>query len=943
MVQHVSAKWSLVLLGILMVTGLSATASADISEPKWKRHVPAAAEGENVAVYLSNGDNEIFFNSLPIDSPKVIDELLDVLKNAHGLKRIYWRAPQIDQIIYQGQPRYNSAHHGPWMKWLEHLFGELGTGDHMVRAARERGMEVWGVASLFDHGAQAYVEYPNKGMGPFPTENFIRIEHPEWIPVDRAGITRMPGPICFAYPEARKALVDMYVELVRDKGYTGLSFHTYVENQGPRFDDEFGFNEPIVEEYRKRYGVDIRAEPYDKQKLAELRGEYLTQFFRELSAAFKPMGVKLSVMLDAKTPGNPQYWLAYPNLMLSGRIHIDWRTYAHEGLVDELFVYFNGDPFPTLRQVMKEVKNKGFSFATLSSGGFPAAHKDLEKRGVWRTIAGEYEELEFGYHENQPVTAMEGDDFIAKLSVLAQMGAGTLEADMPRILTALKDESVLVRRRALRLLRTVGERSPEKITPNVIDAIVVALDDEENIVRCTAVNTLSSVGDSSVIPTLFDAIGRHGNPMMQLIAAAPLATLPAERTADLMVGLKHDAPHARIIAIKMASGGMARPETWPLISASTEHENWLVRWNAARALEFIGATDATDRLFALLDDPHPTVRNIAVRNLSYRLRSETMWVGGWHARTIDKLKSMFAKYGQDSTMEDREWAWRAIGLALLRMGPRGKQILEQYQRDTSDPVLAHRAWHALNVVENDNNVVIITEEEAEAQYQRHPSKSGNAESASEAPAEPKWMPYLQENFDALDDQQAAGHEFGNPLTHSGLWRKVNVVKADGANGQCLRVVAGNGIESVAEALRLDFRISEGQLKADFLVQREQPESQLILWLTSSNQWEGNVRIEVGPEGVAGYDADGRRVATELAAEPGVWYHLEIRADLDKRTVSLYHHDGDKVVPLASDIAMPSQLQYDEYNMCVLLPGGPDGAGSLIDSLNYQVTNPFAAK
>lgn len=717
--QSKIGKLACILLAAVMGSSVI-SASAGPIIPEWKRVVPPAAEGENVAVYFSNGDNEILFNEPPIDSPEAIDEVLDVLKKAYGVKRIYWRAPQVDQILYKGVFREEAAHHGPWGKWMNHLFADLKTGDYMISAAKARGMEVWGVAALFDHGSQAYVEYPTKGYGPFFFESAIRLKYPEAIPVDRAGIRRMSGPICFAYPEARKELVRLYTDLVRDKGYDGLSFQTYVENQGTRFDDEYGFNEPIVVEFKKRYGVDIRTEPYDREKLAELRGEYLTQFFRELREAMRPLNVKISVMLDAKTPDLPQYWLAFRDILLSGRITVDWRAYAREDLVDELFVYFNGDPMPLVRQAMKELGDTEVDFATLSSSGFPASFHDLRDAGVWRTVSGQMEDMEYGYHEPQPVSALDGDDFVAKLSVLSQMGANTTELDIKRVIAATSDESLLVRRQALRLLLTIGQSQRQLITPDVINAVIARLDDPQNIVRCTAVHTLGSIGDSSAMPDLYDAVGRHANPMMLILPPGPLATLPDERTDDVILGLRHPAASARIFAMS-ALNGRIRPAAWPALIESETHSEWMVRWNVARALENVLTPEALACLSRMVDDSHPVVRSMAVRNLSLRLKGNGRDLSEPSLAFVKKLDGMFAQYGEGSTRPDAEWGWRTIGEALDRFGPAGREVLERYLQQDDDKVLADRAWNVIYVRQDDHKPVIITLEEAEAGYQMHPS------------------------------------------------------------------------------------------------------------------------------------------------------------------------------------------------------------------------------
>ena len=44
----------------------------------------------------------------------------------------------------------------------------------------------------------------------------------------------------------------------------------------------------MVEEYRRRFGVDIRHEPFDFRKWYEILGEGLTQFVREACLALGP-------------------------------------------------------------------------------------------------------------------------------------------------------------------------------------------------------------------------------------------------------------------------------------------------------------------------------------------------------------------------------------------------------------------------------------------------------------------------------------------------------------------------------------------------------------------------------------------------------------------------------------------------------------------------------
>src|SRR3954468_22854607 len=96
------------------------------------------------------------------------------------------------------------------------------------QAAHARRMEIWGVGTLWDWGGPA--DTPTFGDYPFPFESKLKLEHPEWAPVDRSGALRQGGPIELAYPEARRALIDLTVQQTVKAGYDGIVFLTYVEN-----------------------------------------------------------------------------------------------------------------------------------------------------------------------------------------------------------------------------------------------------------------------------------------------------------------------------------------------------------------------------------------------------------------------------------------------------------------------------------------------------------------------------------------------------------------------------------------------------------------------------------------------------------------------------------------------------------------------------------------
>lgn len=683
-----------------------------------KRTLAPARDGENLGVLVSTGDNSLVFTSMPVDSPAAIEESLDVFSKVFRAKRLYWRDPQIEQLVYHSKIREQSFFWGGQeARWEDDRL--RGTGQHAIKAAKARGLEIWGYAALFDHQGSADT-YSMKGWGPFVYEGNVRLRFPEAIPVDRAGLRRMPGPVSFAYPEARKFLVDLYAGLVKDRGYDGLTFHCYIENFDIRFEDEFGFNEPIRQEFKKRHGVDIRTQPYDREALADLRGEYLTQFFRELRAAFKPLKVKIGIFLSAKHPDLPQRWNGNRELTQQ-RVRVDWPRYVDEKLVDDFLVYNDGGPvYETLRKVRDRIGDQPITVGAPGSQPWPRQHRELlARRGVYRVMSADYGEELYGYFDKQPVSALDSKDLLAKLSVLYQMAAGMTPPDRDRILAATRDKSILVRRQALWLIAFLGQAKPGSVTPDVIAAIEARLNDPENFVRATALNTLALVGGPESTDKLYQMLAKHGNPMTFLTAQVPLGSWAATRNPELRRGLEHPSQMVRWHVLRVLSSGRMHPELVQAVIANAGHKEASIRWGAASALMGSAAPEALDCLGRLLDDPHPTVRSMAALNLSAHLAGKQDT--DRYKQVLGKLRQMFGAYGQGSQAADADWGWRPVGESLLRLGPQGKTVLEDFMAQKEDAQLADLAWRVLYVRLTGYKARLITREEAKAGYRAYPA------------------------------------------------------------------------------------------------------------------------------------------------------------------------------------------------------------------------------
>jgi len=208
-----------------------------------------------------------------------------------------------------------------------------------VEVAHRLGMKFYAWVTIYNEGAPAgaYREY---GVPPvpltypwgtiqeaeFPFESRFVHEHPEYQLVDRTGKRRHYGVLEWAYPEARGYWVQE-IQLILDRyAVDGIHVSTRTEGPSPEHADQFGFNPPIVEEYRRRHGVDILREDFDVEQWRALRGEYLTRLLREISGVVHARGKQLSL---GTSQGD---YIGFP----LGNMKLEWRNWIEKKIVDRL-------------------------------------------------------------------------------------------------------------------------------------------------------------------------------------------------------------------------------------------------------------------------------------------------------------------------------------------------------------------------------------------------------------------------------------------------------------------------------------------------------------------------------------------------------------------------------------------------------------------------------
>jgi hypothetical protein len=211
--------------------------------------------------------------------------------------------------------------------------------------AHNLGIQIYLYVSLFDEGWPLLpknvrdVSYHNKMHCQHVSwqSDFSR-RNPQYAVVDRTLCKHMWGVLCLAYPEVRRHLISRYRRLLKAGDFDGLFVCFRSQSKPAEYADQFGFNEPIRQEYLKRYGKDIIEEDFDLQKWRDLLGEYLTCFLRELRKALSGEQRRLVLGLPRGTVLGPPM----------GNTTLQWPTWIREGIIEQLIIDQNSSQCPSM-------------------------------------------------------------------------------------------------------------------------------------------------------------------------------------------------------------------------------------------------------------------------------------------------------------------------------------------------------------------------------------------------------------------------------------------------------------------------------------------------------------------------------------------------------------------------------------------------------------------
>lgn len=237
------------------------------------------------------------------------------------------------------------------------------------RVAHEAGLEAWLYVTVFDEGFPLApprlraISHHNAMHGQHVAwQSELTRRRPEWITIDRTGRSRQWGVVSLAYPAARRAFVARWRALLRNTAFDGLFVCLRSQSRPADHADQFGYNEPMRVEFRRRHGRDIRKESFDVQGWRDLSGEYLTTLLSEARGMLDGLKRRLCV-------GIPRGDVLGPPL---GNTTLDWRTWLDHGLVDALVVDQNSSQCPSMwHQLWPMHRGEGYLQNYLDGRGLP--------------------------------------------------------------------------------------------------------------------------------------------------------------------------------------------------------------------------------------------------------------------------------------------------------------------------------------------------------------------------------------------------------------------------------------------------------------------------------------------------------------------------------------------------------------------------------------------
>lgn len=245
-----------------------------------------------------------------------------------GVQKVLFRADNFRVLLFHQHLVTRPGHEELWSKTRSAW--DSGLLEAAVKAMKEVGIEPFVWLTILDEGCPPTVLYSDSH--PFPWQSHFTRENPRFLSCDRSLSENARkyhwGFLEYAYPEVRRYMLKVIRAFSDGFGFDGVFLSLRSHAPPPDHADQFGFNQPVVQEFKRRYGRDILRQSFDLEKWRELRGDFLTGFLREVKTHLEKQGQKLSIGVQQGEHLGPPF----------GNMRLQWRRWVEEGIIDELVV-----------------------------------------------------------------------------------------------------------------------------------------------------------------------------------------------------------------------------------------------------------------------------------------------------------------------------------------------------------------------------------------------------------------------------------------------------------------------------------------------------------------------------------------------------------------------------------------------------------------------------
>ena len=306
-----------------------------MADSKPNRNIMSVSWGDHLEAW--DGDDAM-------DQPDKILRCAERWQTEFGAGAIYWR-----EMRSWSKFRIGFTPPGAPPRKVFDDYERKGYDEHelITTQVKEMGYKVYMYATMFDEGFPLSEGWQG---GIYGWQSQFTMANPEYLARDKEDRPHF-GIMEYSYPDVRRYTIRRILSALGDYDFDGVFVCTRSQSKPAVHGDQFGFNEPVIEEYERRYGVDMMRRNFDLEPWRRLRGEGVTQFLRELRSALDARGMKLGI-------GVPTGNYIGPPL---GNLHLDWRTWVEEKLVDDLVIDQVAVRCPSFWHLMWP-KNPGYGY-----------------------------------------------------------------------------------------------------------------------------------------------------------------------------------------------------------------------------------------------------------------------------------------------------------------------------------------------------------------------------------------------------------------------------------------------------------------------------------------------------------------------------------------------------------------------------------------------------